>query len=329
MAASAFTGCVMDDLPECPNEYALKIRFDRNMLYADAFATQVKSIDVKVFDFDSGKQVYHFSDEGPGLADESYLVSLPIPPGKYNILCWAGMAAGDSFGYTTRAGDELPEFSVILNDGAPESVKRLDNLFHGLLTGVEFTDNNAAGSFEPQIVTMPLTKDTNNINVMLHNLNGTPMDPDGYEMRISATNAEMDFRNSTAPSRRVRYSPWHVTPVSHVKPGISGESTVQSALAAEFSMSRLMVPDKEAGISGSRLEVVRKTDGVTIISIPLESNLLLYRGQFHSQMTPQEFLDRQDDYQITFILDVNNSWDRSAMIYINDWATPPIQYQEW
>ena len=27
-------------------------------------------------------------------------------------------------------------------------------------------------------------------------------------------------------------------------------------------------------------------------------------------MTDQEYLDRQDDYSITFILDRNNNWDR-------------------
>lgn len=46
-------------------------------------------------------------------------------------------------------------------------------------------------------------------------------------------------------------------------------------------------------------------------------------------MTDREYLDRQDDYAITFILDRNNNWDKASMIYINNWATPPVQYQEW
>ena len=71
------------------------------------------------------------------------------------------------------------------------------------------------------------------------------------------------------------------------------------------------------------------SDGETIVSVPLERNLLLYKGQFHASMSDDEYLDREDDYNITFILDKNNNWDSAAMIYINNWATLPVQYQEW
>ncbi|MDE6469286.1 MAG: FimB/Mfa2 family fimbrial subunit, partial [Muribaculaceae bacterium] len=62
---------------------------------------------------------------------------------------------------------------------------------------------------------------------------------------------------------------------------------------------------------------------------PLERTLLLYKAQFHASMADDEYLDREDDYNITFILDKNNNWNRAAMIYINNWATLPVQYQEW
>ena len=66
---SAMTaGCIREDFAECKNTYDLQLVFDRNMLYADAFASQVRSVDVKVFDSSTGREVYSFADSGAALA---------------------------------------------------------------------------------------------------------------------------------------------------------------------------------------------------------------------------------------------------------------------
>lgn len=322
-AALAFTGCITEDLPECPNEYDLQIVFDRNMLYADAFASQVKSVDIKVFDSATGREVYAFSDKGDALAAEGYRVTLPIPPGTYDILCWGSMAEGNAFGYADPAANTLQQQRVLLNTVNGESGDRLNNLFHGLLQSATFTDNNDTGSIEPQTATIYLTKNTNRINVILHNLDGTEMQTSAFTFSISSANAEMSYDNTLGARREVVYTPWHISPVLSDTEASSARALTPSALVAEFSLARLV----EKG--DSRLDVHRTADGERIISIPLERNLLLYKGEFHAAMTAQEYLDRQDDYTITFILDKNNNWDKAAMIYINDWATPPVQYQEW
>ncbi len=327
---SAMTaGCIREDFAECKNTYDLQLVFDRNMLYADAFASQVRSVDVKVFDSSTGREVYSFADSGAALAAADYRVALPIPPGTYDILCWAGMAEGDSFGYALPAADMLQQHSVTLNTENGVSGRRLDNLFHGLSRGVTFVSGNSLGHDQTQTATVYLTKNTNRVCVMLHNLDGTELDESGFTFSITSGNALMNYDNTLDPAGRVTYRPWHVTPIlldsepkSETKSEANSEN-VQAALAAEISMARL-VPD-----GNSRLDVYRTADGERIISVPLERNLLLYKGEYHSMMSDQEYLDRQDDYTITFILDRNNNWDRGAMIYINNWATPPVQYQDW
>lgn len=321
VAALSLQGCITEDFVECPNEYGLTIVFDRNMLFADAFASQVKSVDIKVFDSATGKIVYTFRDAGEALARTGYRVSLPVPPGKYDILCWAGMAEGNAFGYADPAADILEHHNVTLNTANGESRSRLGNLYHGLTKGVEFIDNNDIGSFEPQTAVVTLTKNTNRIVVLLHNLDGNEMDETDFRFVITSKNAEMGYDNSLDARKDVTYRPWHISPIiseTDVSP-----APVQSALSAEFSLGRLSEDP------GSRLEIYREEDGERIISVPLERNLLLYKGEFYASMPNQEYLDRQDDYTITFILDKNNNWDKAAMIYINNWATPPIQYQEW
>lgn len=329
MASVLTGGCIREDFAECKNSYDLRLVFDRNMLYTDAFASQVRSVDVKVFDSSTGREVYSYADSGAALESADYRVALPIPPGTYDILCWAGMAEGDSFGYALPAADMLQQHSVTLNTENGVSRRRLNNLYHGLSRGVTFVSGNSLGHDQAQTTTVYLTKNTNRVCVMLHNLDGTELDESGFTFSITSGNALMNFDNTLDPAGRVTYRPWHITPImleSETKNETKTETKsepVQSALAAEISMARL-VPD-----GNSRLDVYRTADGERIISVPLERNLLLYKGEYHSMMSDAEYLDRQDDYTITFILDRNNNWDRAAMIYINNWATPPVQYQDW
>lgn len=329
MASVLTGGCIREDFAECKNTYDLRLVFDRNMLYTDAFASQVRSVDVKVFDSSTGREVYSYADSGAALESADYRVALPIPPGTYDILCWAGMAEGDSFGYALPAADMLQQHSVTLNTENGVSGRRLNNLYHGLTRGVTFVSGNSLGHDQNQTTTVYLTKNTNRVCVMLHNLDGTELDESGFTFSITSGNAMMNYDNTLDPAGRVTYRPWHVTPIlleSETKNETKTETKsepVQSALAAEISMARL-VPD-----GNSRLDVYRTADGERIISVPLERNLLLYKGEYHSMMSDAEYLDRQDDYTITFILDRNNNWDRAAMIYINNWATPPVQYQDW
>lgn len=321
MASVLTGGCIREDFAECKNSYDLRLVFDRNMLYTDAFASQVRSVDVKVFDSSTGREVYSYADSGAALAQADYRVALPIPPGTYDILCWAGMAEGDSFGHALPAADMLQQHSVTLNTENGVSGRRLNNLYHGLSRGVTFVSGNSLGHDQKQTTTVYLTKNTNRVCVMLHNLDGTELEESGFTFSITSGNALMNFDNTLDPAGRVTYRPWHVTPI--ILETETKSEPVQSALAAEISMARL-VPD-----GNSRLDVYRTADGERIISVPLERNLLLYKGEYHSMMSDAEYLDRQDDYTITFILDRNNNWDRAAMIYINNWATPPVQYQDW
>lgn len=318
--------CVTDDLQECPNEYNLRIVYNRNMLDADAFASKVKSVDIQVFDHATGRPVYRHTESGEALASGSYNVKLPIPPGTYDILCWGGLNEGTAFTYTNGDSEALTDQGMRLNTTGDDSKSRLNDLFHGLLTSATFVDNNTIGSREPQTHTVYLTKDTNRVNVVLLNLDGTEMNDGEFTYTITSSDGDMAYDNSLTAERRVTYHPWAVTPIQSetITPeSKAGTTATRSGLAAEFSMARL------TPLSASRLDVIRNKDGEKIISVPLEANLLLYKGAFYSFMSDEEYLDRMDDYTITFILDANGGWDRSAMIYIQDWATLPVQYEDF
>lgn len=315
------TSCITEDFHECPNSYELEFVYDRNMLSADAFASMVKSVDVKVFDSATGREVYRHTEEGAALAAEGYRISLPLDPGTYDILCWGSMAEGTSFGYASSRPESLTDNGVVLDTDNSTSSVRLNNLFHGLLTAVPFPDNNDTGTSDVHTFTLHLTKDTNRVNIILHNLDGTVINENGFTFELLSNNGEMAFDNSLKTTQTVKYTPWHINGI--VSESIDSRAAVQTAVSAEFSLARLCSQSK------SRLNVYRNSDGERIISVPLEANLLLYKGEFHASMSDDEYLNRQDDYTITFILDRNNNWDAAAMIYINRWATLPVQYEEW
>ena len=66
------------------------------------------------------------------------------------------------------------------------------------------------------------------------------------------------------------------------------------------------------------LSVTNNETGQVVLSIPLMDYALLVKGYYNRDMPDQEYLDRQDEYNLTFFLDENNRWVSSTII-INSW----------
>ena len=83
------TSCDMfhEDLPEC--RLFVKFKYDYNMLFTDAFHTQVDKVELYVFDKD-GKFLFSQVEEGEALATGNYQMEVKLPIGEYQFLAWAG-----------------------------------------------------------------------------------------------------------------------------------------------------------------------------------------------------------------------------------------------
>ena len=68
----------------------------------------------------------------------------------------------------------------------------------------------------------------------------------------------------------------------------------------------------------TRLTVTNKETGETVFSIPLIDCALLVKGYYNRDMDDQEYLDRQDEYDMVFFLDEGDRW-LDTYIYINSW----------
>jgi len=67
-----------------------------------------------------------------------------------------------------------------------------------------------------------------------------------------------------------------------------------------------------------RLTVTDREKERTVFSIPLIDYALLVKGFYNRNMDDQEYLDRQDVYDMVFFLDEGDRW-LDTYIYINSW----------
>ena len=180
---------------------------------------------------------------------------------------------------------------------------RLHYLFWGSLT-LETADLYNEGTVE-------MMKNTNNIRIVLQQMNGEPVKDKDFDFSITDDNTLFAASNNDLlPNGTVTYTPWAQGQAST---GITDDGQEVIVAYAEFSTSRLMVKNSP------KLIVRRASDGNAVINIPLNNYLLLLKSELYEQMKPQEFLDRESEWSLFFFLDENGAWIKTY-IKINDWT---------
>ncbi len=330
LAAFAVTGCdsvIYDDLDECPSGLQLRFEFNYNLLKADAFASQVKSVNVWAFD-KSGAFVWAGAASGEILTRPDYIMETPLGEGVYDFVAWCGLEDNADFNlasYEPASKEDLEiKLRMIESDGLNISSSHFKSLFNGVVTDV----NYVVDPQEPSVmtVTVPLIKDTNDIAVMLCHLDGSPIDSRDFSVTFTYADSYLAWNNIVEPScPTVTYTPWSTlygeTTSSPYSPDPISDK-VRSTLLWELSTSRLI----EGG--DAYLDIVRNEDNDTIIHVPLIEYFLLAKGTRFDEFGKQEYLDRCDDYSALFFIDSNKTWDKSVFVFINSWALVPPQEEE-
>lgn len=328
-AAMMMAGCdsvIYDDMDECTQTYLLEFKYDYNILEADAFSSQVKSVNVWAFD-SQGKLAWKGSEAGAALAAPGYRMRIDLLPGRYSFLAWCGLSDNDPFRLATYEPASMEELKVHLQtqtDGAEKLYcdKELAGLFHGVKEDVTLRVEKS--EHVRQTVTMPLMKDTKTVRLMLQHLDGSPIERRDFSVSISDNNQNLDWNNSVMPGEWFEYRPWFTnygqitTPARTIDDGRTITSV--ASLLFELSTSRL-----RAGNHDVMLTVHRNWDDRDIIRIPLIDYLLLVKGHYNERYSDQEYLDRMDQFNIVFFIDANSNWYLAQGIIINGWAVVPPQ----
>ena len=295
-----------DDLQPCPHGVSLRFVYDYNMEYANAFPAKVDCVTLYVFDSE-GNYVTTHTETGEVLQNEDYRMQLDLEKGDYRFVAYGGLACEEhSFALLDepQAGTQWSALSVeMLHDNFSSGIK-LHDFYYG-------TEEGTVEANAYQDVTVRLMKNTNNIRVVLQQVNGQALSNEDFIFTLTDDNTLFNYQNQLVENGIITYAPW-----SQGCQTVGDEEEDQITVAyAEFSTSRLV--DEESHCP--RLCIRRASDEKKIIDIPLIDYLLLLKSDAYSDMGTQEFLDRESEWSLIFFLDENLEWQKTQII-VNGWV---------
>lgn len=316
---TACDSVIFDEEGDCSVTYRVKFRYDYNMKFADAFAHEVKYVTLYVID-ENGHVVWQHTESGKALATENYFMTVDVAPGTYDLLAWCSGTETGLSTFTVPDSDTKTALTCTLNrehdeEGAAYVRGDLDHLYHGWLKEQTFNDIEGIYNF-----TVPLVKNTNNIRVVLQHLSGEPINADKFTFSITGNNGFMNWDNNLLPDEQITYYARYVSSgEADIDTSDKNPATAQtftrsafSAAIAELTVARL--------ITGQNVQmtITNNETGETVFSYPLIDLALLLKSYDNKDMDNQEYLDRQDEYNMVFFLDEGDRWT-STYIYINSW----------
>lgn len=283
-----------ETLPEC--RLYVRFRYDYNMEFSDAFASQVNRVDVFVFDKD-GTFIMKKSEQGETLGGGSYRMPLPLPAGEYRIAAWAGMSDDFEMPEPVAGKTTLEDLTVRMK--REESLvhnKALNPLWYGGVQAVSFTGR------QEQTETVSLIKDTNKFRFILQKSGpGEELDINDCLFEIRADNGYYDWNNDLLDDDMISYRPYYLEKVEDV------------GIVVEMNTMRLLEHKKVY------LTLTRKSDGKELMKVDLIPYLLLTKMEGHN-IPAQEYLDRQSEYAIVFFYNPELLNFLSTKIVINGWT---------
>lgn len=190
-------------------------------------------------------------------------------------------------------GLDVPEMP---HTAKPYSVYPLEDQY------VTVTDNMAT------YATVSLIRDTKHLNVTLRQIdNPNVMSHTDYEVRIYDNNGVLAHDNATVASDSLQYTPYAMwtSDLSDEAPSVNGMSAAPAIInrTAHYDLmfNRLIYSAKEN--EGAHLEIINRKNGHRIAFLNLPAILADGRIAYDiCNYSPQEYLDREYNYRLDFIL---------------------------
>ena len=304
----------------CTPKFKVGFRYDMNMKFVDAFSTEVKSVSLYVFD-SNGKFVKSFESTVDAMASNDYMLDVDLVPGRYSLLAWCGLDDG-LHSYTvpalTPGTSTMQELKNTLQRKTVDGktvVGEIDQLYHGMADAV-FPDEEGVHT-----AIVPLTKDTNRLKVVLQDLTNSKNVSD-FKVFVTAENGKMDYDNSLMADELLTYEPYFSQVGSSeiivsTRAGEQSGDNTYNLLMTEMNFGRLVKNWR----TPYKLHIT-DASGNNLITVSLVELFLLVKGKENQNMDDQEYLDREDDFNMTFFLYGSGEETEtyiSAEIIINDW----------
>ena len=322
--ALAMSSCIYDDLSKC----GLTVRFAHtyNMKEADAFAEEADW--VKLWVFDAQQKLVTVIEQSGGFGNGA--VDMPVsqlPAGDYTFVAWAGSSASanaraDASGVnqkranlehadfdfpTLKVGDDIEMLTARLQRDA-QGVNA--SKIHALLNGVV----KASITGVKQQVVLDMKKCTNTLRVVLMPTSSQEkLKVDDFEFYIEGKNGWLAYDAEPYQKDELVYRPYYQELSEDKAEGPQGEAVVDQAIVAQLNTSRIMAN------SNPRLVIRNRQSQREVLNINLAWFLSLQAiGEHRAEWSDQEYLDRQDEFAITFF--TNGSTWMQTHIIVNGWV---------
>lgn len=350
IALTTMSSCIKEDMDDCPpaiSKVALQFDYTYNVKQADAFAAEVKNINVYAFD-ENGKFFDSYIESREKFETGHTMEITGLKDGKYTFVCLArdrqvmSRAEDDemefSFASLTPGVSTIDDLTERMGKDNGEEIKN-DKEFAALYTAktqVDFQRLNQNGN-EGTIVTstLSLMKCTKTYRIVLLPYENDQADfkPENFDVRIEGSAAWLDHNGEKVKNEGITYLPYNMERRANYDGAHTevNEEPVDQALIYDLSSSRMFERqnDRRAVRDGDKnnyddkriiiTDLRDKDNPIELFNHSLPWFLALCGEKVNQNWDDQEYLDREDHYVLMFYVSDKRDYNMITKVNVNGW----------
>jgi hypothetical protein len=350
IALTTMSSCIKEDMDDCPpaiSKVALQFDYTYNVKQADAFAAEVKNINVYAFD-ENGKFFDSYIESREKFETGHTMEITGLKDGKYTFVCLArdrqvmSRAEDDemefSFASLTPGVSTIDDLTERMGKDNGEEIKN-DKEFAALYTAktqVDFQRLNQNGN-EGTVVTstLSLMKCTKTYRIVLLPYENDQADfkPENFDVRIEGSAAWLDHKGEKVKNEEITYLPYNMERRANYDGAHTevNEEPVDQALIYDLASSRMFErqSDRRAVRDGDEInyddkriiitDLRDKDNPVELFNHSLPWFLALCGEKVNQNWEDQEYLDREDHYVLMFYVSDKRDYNMITKVNVNGW----------
>lgn len=350
IALTTMSSCIKEDMDDCPpaiSKVALQFDYTYNVKQADAFAAEVKNINVYAFD-ENGKFFDSYIESREKFETGHTMEITGLKDGKYTFVCLArdrqvmSRAEDDemefSFASLTPGVSTIDDLTVRMGKDNGEEIKN-DKEFAALYTAktqVDFQRLNQKGN-EGTVVTstLSLMKCTKSYRIVLLPYENDQADfkPENFDVRIEGSAAWLDHKGEKVKNEKITYLPYNMERRANYDGAHTevNEEPVDQALIYDLSSSRMferqsdrrVVRDGDKNDYDDKRIIITdlrdKDHPIELFNHSLPWFLALCGEKVNPNWDDQEYLDREDHYVLMFYVSDKRDYNMITKVNVNGW----------
>lgn len=350
IALTTMSSCIKEDMDDCPpaiSKVALQFDYTYNVKQADAFAAEVKNINVYAFD-ENGKFFDSYIESREKFETGHTMEITGLKDGKYTFVCLArdrqvmSRAEDDemefSFASLTPGVSTIDDLTERMGKDNGEEIKN-DKEFAALYTAktqVDFQRLNQKGN-EGTVVTstLSLMKCTKTYRIVLLPYENDQADfkPENFDVRIEGSAAWLDHKGEKVKNEKITYLPYNMERRANYDGAHTevNEEPVDQALIYDLSSSRMFerqsdrrfVRDGDKNNYDDKRIIITdlrdKDHPIELFNHSLPWFLALCGEKVNQNWNNQEYLDREDHYVLMFYVSDKRDYNMITKVNVNGW----------